>query len=81
MISDLIREHDVRIPVRLISKDRYLVGTKVRLAVIQNNTVTFREGGGFMSFVDYNKKYGETETGRIKLKIVQSGSDLDALVN
>jgi len=56
MIADLIKEHNVLIPIVLVSKDRYLAGTKVVLAVIENNTVMFRVGGGYMSFGEYIAK-------------------------
>jgi hypothetical protein len=81
MMANLIRDLDIRIPVRIISKDRYLVGTKVRLAVILNDTITFRVGGGFMSFKEYMAKYADAEIARIKLKIVQTDSNLESVVN
>jgi len=57
MIADLIKENNVLIPIVLVSKDRYLAGTKIVNAVIENNTVMFRVGGGYMEFVEYVARY------------------------
>lgn len=50
MVAELIKDLDVRVPVILISKDRYLVGTRILSAVVENNTVMFRVGGGYCAF-------------------------------
>ena len=39
MIAELIKDLDVRLPVKLVSNDRYLVGTRILSSVIENNTV------------------------------------------
>ena len=57
MVAELIKDLDVRVPVVLISKDRYLVGTRILSSVIENNTVMFRVGGGYCAFKDYIDKY------------------------
>lgn len=80
MIAELIKEYAVTMPIVLISKDRYLVGTKTVFAVIENNTVMFRVGGGYMAFIDYVRKYSDTEIARLKLKIMQTGLSLDRIV-
>ena len=77
MIADLIKEFDVLMPIVLISKDRYLVGTKIVFAVIENNTIMFRVGGGFMSFAEDVSKNSDPEIARLKLKIMQTGQSLE----
>ncbi len=46
-------------------------------AVIENNTIMFRVGGGFMSFAEYVAKNSDPEIARLKLKIMQTGQSLE----
>lgn len=81
MVAQLIADLDVRMPIRLVGKDRYLVGTRIKTAVIKDNTVAFRVGGGYMLFTEYVAKYEDTEVARLKLKILQTGDTLEGLVS
>lgn len=80
MIAVLIKDLDVRLPVRLISNDRYLVGTRILSSVIENNTVMFRVGGGYSAFGEYINKYQEVEIARLQLKMEQTGDSLEKIV-
>jgi hypothetical protein len=35
-------------PLNLISTDRYLIGSKIVSAIIENNSISFRVGGGYL---------------------------------
>ena len=80
MIAELIKDLDVRLPVRLISNDRYLVGTRILSSVIENNTVMFRVGGGYSAFGEYINKYQDSEIARLQLKMEQTGDSLEKIV-
>lgn len=79
MVADLIDKLDVRIPVYLLSKDRYLVGTRIMSAMIENNTVSLRVGGGYLNFAKYIEKCQEYEMGKMKRKALATGESLDAV--
>ena len=80
MIAELIKDLDVRLPVRLISNDRYLVGTRILSSVIENNTVMFRVGGGYSAFGEYINKYQDSEIARLQIKMEQTGDSLEKIV-
>ena len=65
LIGGMIKEYDVKVPVVLVGKDKYLVGTRVRYATLRNDKITFKVGGGYMSFKDYINQYGDAEIKRI----------------
>ena len=66
MIAKIMDVNNVHMPVVLISKDRYLIGTKVRYATVRNGAITFRVGGGYMPFMDYVNQYSDAEITKLK---------------
>jgi hypothetical protein len=54
-------------PVKLIEKDKYLVGTRVTYAKL-DATLMVRVGGGYVEFADF-VKCEEIEIRKIKAKI------------
>lgn len=66
-LAELIKELNIRMPVKLIEKDKYLVGTRVTYAKL-DATLMVRVGGGYVEFADF-VKCEEVEIRKIKAKV------------
>ena len=49
-LAELIRELNIKMPIRLIEKDKYLVGTKIAFAKLEYKSLMVRVGGGYLEF-------------------------------
>ena len=49
MLETYIRTNKVRVPIQRIDQSKYLFGTRVIIAAIQNGALLVRVGGGFMT--------------------------------
>lgn len=78
-LADLIKELNIRMPIRMIEPGMYMFGTRIVKANLEMHTVMVRVGGGYREFKEY-VKCEDLELRRIQLKIEQTGLTLDQLV-
>ena len=78
-LAELIKQHNIRMPIKMIEDGKYMFGTRIVKANLDMNTVMVRVGGGYREFFEY-VKCEEIELKRLQLKIEQTGLTLDQLV-
>ena len=78
-LAELIKELNIRMPIKMIEEGKYMIGTRIVMANLEMKTVMVRVGGGYREFKEY-VKCEELELRRLKLKIEQTGLTLDQLV-
>ena len=67
-LAELIKQYNIRMPVKMIEPGKYMIGTRIVTANLQMNTVMVRVGGGFREFYEYIK-CEETELRRLQIKM------------
>ena len=75
-LAELIKQFNIRMPIKMIEDGKYLIGTRIVKANLEMNTVMVRVGGGYREFFEYIK-CEEIELRRLQLKIEQTGLTLD----
>lgn len=78
-LAELIKQFNIRMPIKLIEDGKYMFGTRIVMANLEMNSVMVRVGGGYREFYEY-VKCEETELRRLQLKMEQTGLTLDQLV-
>ena len=67
-LAELIKQFNIRMPIKMIEEGKYMFGTRIVCANLLMNTVMVRVGGGYREFYEYIK-CEETELRRLQLKI------------
>ena len=75
-IAELIKQFNIRMPIKMIEEGKYLFGTRIVRANLETNTIMVRVGGGYREFFEYIR-CEEIELRRLQLKIEQTGLTLD----
>jgi hypothetical protein len=57
MLGNFVKKYEVKIPLRRISENRYLFGTKQVSASIINGRLMVRVGGGYMTIEEFVQKH------------------------
>ena len=78
-LAELIKELNIRMPIKMIEEGKYMIGTRIVSANLEMHTVMVRVGGGYREFHEY-VKIEELELRRLQQKIEQTGLTLDQLV-
>ena len=78
-LAELIKQYNIRMPIKLIEDGKYMFGTRIVTANLEMNCVMVRVGGGYREFYEY-VKCEDIELRRMQLKIEQTGLTLDQLV-
>lgn len=78
-LAELIKELNIRMPIKMIEDGKYMFGTRIVKANLEMRTVMVRVGGGYREFKEY-VKCEDLELRRLQLKIEQTGLTLDQLV-
>jgi len=75
-LAELIKQFNIRMPVKMIEEGKYMIGTRIVRANLDTNTVMVRVGGGYREFHEYIK-CEDMELRRLQIKIEQTGLTLD----
>lgn len=78
-LAELIKQFNIRMPIKLIEDGKYMFGTRIVKANLDMNSVMVRVGGGYREFHEYIK-CEDIELRRLQIKIEQTGLTLDQLV-
>ena len=55
-LAELIKQFNIRMPIKMIEEGKYLFGTRIVRANLEMNTVMVRVGGGYREFSEYIKR-------------------------
>ena len=75
-LAELIKQYNIRMPIKMIEDGKYMIGTRIVMANLQLREVMVRVGGGYREFYEY-VKCEDTELRRIQIKMEQTGLTLD----
>ena len=54
-LAELIKQYNIRMPIKMIEEGKYMFGTRIVRANLEMNTVMVRVGGGYREFYEYIK--------------------------
>lgn len=66
LLEDYCTKHNLLVPIIRIDTSKYLLGTKVITASINNGELTVRVGGGFMSIDEFVEKHQPKQIVKLK---------------
>jgi hypothetical protein len=66
LLEDYCTKNNLLVPIIRIDTSKYLLGTKVIVASINNGALTVRVGGGFMSIDDFVETHQAKEIVKLR---------------